>query len=325
MLVVPYVSVKPNCISMYTRVEDWVTIKTPGQIDNELNLEHNSPNGLISSKASQRIKLAIDWLLLLASEKKVFSQRHGRHFNFKINFVTLTLSAKQNHCDNVIKSQLFSQFLEECKKKWNVSNYLWRAESQRNGNIHFHLVTDKFIPWQELRLTWNRIQNKLGYVDQYALNMRKKFKDGFVFDSSYGKKWGYKQQYTAFLKATKEDWNNPNSTDVHSIKNIKDIAAYLGKYCTKNSKFRKIDGILWRLSNQLGKFQSAIMTVAGGIDDECELLRSKFRYRTKYFDYATVIYMPVKIWSKVANKHLLNVLNEYIDSLLKPIPSMALA
>ncbi len=33
---------------------------------------------------------------------------------------------------------MLNRFLEKIRYQYNVKSYLWKAESQKNGNIHFH-------------------------------------------------------------------------------------------------------------------------------------------------------------------------------------------
>lgn len=41
-------------------------------------------------------------------------------------------------------------------------------EFQGNGNLHYHIVTDTYIDYFLAQKIWNRIINKLGYVDVYT-------------------------------------------------------------------------------------------------------------------------------------------------------------
>lgn len=139
-------------------------------------------------------------------------------------FVTLTLSSKQDAEDVEIKRDFLNHFLIKAKRKWNISNYVWRAEPQKNGNIHIHILFDRFVKWQEIRNVWNEIQDKKGYVQQ-------------------------------FVKVHKKE--NPNSTDVHRLQKINNPAAYICKYMTKadelekGEKRRKILGRVWGMSDKL--------------------------------------------------------------------------
>lgn len=241
-------------------------IRSKIQRDNEIHLKSTDTLGLISFKAERRIKNAIDWLLEITPKKKFYAAKWKKYYEFKINFITLTLASRQEHNDNKIKQHLLNQFLIECKRRWGVNNYIWRAESQKNGNIHFHICTDRFIPWLELRNTWNRIQNKLGYVDRFHV---------------------------------KHGHHNPNSTDIHSIKRIKNIAAYLAKYCTKNSDHRAITGKLWGLSTQLSKLKSNVQLLWTGLGNEIDKVFDAFPNHVRVFDFATIIYAKSKDWLKL--------------------------
>lgn len=280
----PYLSLKPSYLSVYLQALI-PKERTVRQIDNQVNLLDNKHDGNISDKGNKRVRGAIDWLLFTAVDKRAFNKQHGKYFNFKINFITLTLASKQAHSDKVIKSKLLNQFLIEAKKRWKIDKYLWRAEAQKNGNIHFHIVTDKFIPWWELVKVWNRIQNKLGYVNNYCINHPGK---------------------------------SPNSTDVHSIKKIRNISAYLSKYCTKTSNNRIIEGKLWGLSTSLSKLKSATVLLKGVIDDELRIIAEKFKDRYFEGDYYSVYYVKVAEWAKLNLKNLYSIMKNYVSEQSQP-------
>src|SRR4030042_2456671 len=333
---IPYCGIYPGKLTFYSLPESPLPRSGAQQSSAIWNLAHNSTCGILSDKSEKKIKLAIDWLLFLAADKKVFSKKSGQWFKFKINFVTLTLSSTQLHSDIEIKEKLLSQFLVECKFYHNVVNYLWRAEVQRNGNIHFHLVTDKFIPWLWIQTTWNRIQNKLGYIDRFAVKMRKKFENGFVYDHNDKYKRSYSTQLKAYKKGNSEDWYKPNSTDVHSIKNIRNISRYLAKYCTKNPDnsesfevinnsdgyykkaesgyVRTIEGTLWNLSNSLSKYKKAIVIAAGYVTEELDEIIKVFNNKMEYYDYTSVCYVNVSKWEKFGQKYLFPEFLNYANS-----------
>ena len=84
-------------------------------------------NGHLSTAAKKRLKLAIEYFLLLNKPINGKSGNTGRHYNNKITFITLTLPSKQIHTDNEIKAKCLNQFLIEISKYHKVSNYVWRA------------------------------------------------------------------------------------------------------------------------------------------------------------------------------------------------------
>ncbi len=213
-------SISPRMITRYSRnfapdtldytdyfVGLGATVLPDGTIDKSTIVrqltEDKSHHGIISKKVNRRVNLVIDWMVLLSTVKDIKDKDGNYLYSFKLNFVTLTLPSKQVHGDKQIVDKCIQPFLDWCRRSKKVKYYFWRAETQANGNIHFHICTDVFLPWLELKVKWNSIVNKLGYVDRFA-----------------------------------EKWNHrtPNSTDVHSLKQVKNVARYLAKYCGKNSK-----------------------------------------------------------------------------------------
>lgn len=318
----PYVSIKPNYLTSYIHFDN-----TSSQSFNDseplVRPTSNKTHGLMSIKANRRVRLAIDWMCLLSKDKHVMSERTGRNFTFKLNFITLTLASKQKHSDNEIKSKLLNQFLIELRQVYGCERYLWRAESQRNGNIHFHICSDTFIPWRALRTRWNRIQEKFGYVSR--------------FTESCGKV-------------------DPNSTDVHSIISIKNLPSYLSKYCSKNAKgytvmaslasespfrpeswltykhpvfrphahfYRQIHGRLWGLSQNLSKLKSCRKEISEEMHRELETLRAKCPDRVKFKDYIGVYLFDVFELAKHKCYALLSQMRSYVREILNPTPVVA--
>jgi len=265
-------------------------------------------NNKVSKQAFRKVSRALDYLIFLSSDKKLPPTANGKSLNFKISFLTLTLSSNQKHTDNEIKSKLLNQFFIEAKKKWNVKNYIWRAEKQANNNIHFHIICDKFIPWSELRDTWNRIQNKLGYVNQYRKEMLAFHKGGFKVRHDLIKKWDYKSQIKAYKTGCANDWHNPNSTDVHSIKLITNVKAYLMKYISKDDINLLIKGRLWGCNYELTDIPGGRIVVDSFITKE---LRKAYRdHKPKYYkgEYFTVVYLTP---SQLASSGAWNVINDF--------------
>ena len=56
-----------------------------------------------------------------------------------MKFITLTLSDVQAHTDDSIKEHMLQPFLYWLQRYYNCS-YVWKAETQINGNIHFHIT-----------------------------------------------------------------------------------------------------------------------------------------------------------------------------------------
>lgn len=230
---IPYISIKPSYSFTSVYNPDRLT-RSSAQVENERNLIENSSGGLISAKARKAIRLSIDWLLICSDRTSLYERSTKKRFNAPLKFITLTLPSPQRHSDAVIKSQCLNQFLIELKQYHHVVNYVWRAESQRNGNIHFHITTDKFIHHRDISEKWNRIIQKLGYIDAYRLNQLQHHSGNFTPRPELFKSWDEEHQRSAYLKGTADNWSSPPTTQIKAVKNLSELGAYLSKEFTKN-------------------------------------------------------------------------------------------
>jgi len=339
---VDFLSISPNRVVKYSRniapdttdytgslIARGATILPDGTLDvstiNKGITEHTKTHGLISKKGNSNIRNAIDWMVLLAKDKTAFNHATNTFYKWKLNFITLTLCSKQFHSDAEIKKKLLQPMLNTLRQKYGVKNYLWRAESQANGNIHFHIVLDKWVPWKELRDIWNFHQNKLGYVTRFA----SKFKH-----------------------------SNPNGTDVHSLTKIKSVARYLSKYCGKNAKgitiltsqaftglnnfpcllinfipvqvnkktkfFRQIFGKLWGLSEQLSKLKKCRMAVTDEVNKEIQHFIENFKSKIIDSDYCRTFLVGATELVSHGFKLVRDYFARHVREIIYPSPQLPL-
>ena len=304
-----------------------LTIRMPGfqmgPVYDHLLTSTRTANGNVSDIARRKIMKALDYLLLISQEKKVTNRTSGRKLQFKIAFITLTLPSSQKHTDKEIKNTCLNQFIIEIKKYYYVKNYLWRAEKQKNGNIHFHIIVDKFIPYQELRDRWNRIINKLGYVDSYRDNMQTFYKDGFRLHQNLLGTWSAKQQRAAYERGARTHWNSPNSTDIHSVQKIHNIKAYVSKYMTKNDKPDKTDndttqgyssqtGRIWGSNQELGNIKGAQTEMDNQLEEEIKLIQGCRESKVYASQYFTVIYFDIELLKDFPQVKLFKLFSQYL-------------
>lgn len=186
----------------------------------EKEINKNLYTGKITEYSKKRLKRAINLLVATAEPKEAINFRTGKTFTFKVNFITLTLPAPQKDVtDKQLKAEAFDPFIKRMKRKYKLNNYVWRAERQKNGNLHFHILTDTYIRYDYLRDNWNSCLRKWHFISD--------FKEKFNHDK-------------------------PNSTDVHSIQKIKNVAAYVVKYMSKDGgEADIIEGKIWDCSTAL--------------------------------------------------------------------------
>ena len=168
--------------------------------------------GLISGNAKSKMMNAILWLDAQAQFKWCYSKKTNSFFRWRLNFIHLTLPTQGNKSDKFIK-KLLNQFFLYAFRKTGMRSYVWKAEPQERGEIHFHITSDCFIWKTTLQNIWNGILRKHGLLGNHE---------------------------------------NPPSTRVHPTHNIREMTAYLVKYMTKNDHNRRtIKGRLWGASRNL--------------------------------------------------------------------------
>jgi hypothetical protein len=128
----------------------------------------NKSKGIVSDKAAKRLQHKIELLYDVARMKTIYSKKRDKHFRYKVGFLTLTLASPQVHTDKEIHFSCFAPFIRELRLNNSAFLYVWRAETQANGNIHYHICTNIFIHKDWVNRRWNYWQNKLGYVDRYG-------------------------------------------------------------------------------------------------------------------------------------------------------------
>src|SRR4029079_14261366 len=159
----------------------------------------------LSIKAKRRRVTAMQWMIFLSPKHSTYCKIQKKKFSFKLNFLTLTLSDVQKHSDKFIVHKMLRPLLKYLIRK-GAKHYIWKAETQDNGNIHFHITTYHYIFWRSLRNKWNQLQHRYGYLNKYF--------------NKYGT-------------------HDPNSTDVHAVKSDKNIISYMTKYLTKADRYKK--------------------------------------------------------------------------------------
>lgn len=253
------------------------------QIENEQNLTDNSHAGVLSQKAIRRLKNSVNWLITSAKTKTVYHAKTSCHYRFKINFVTLTLPTL-NHdvSDNFFKNVLLRNFINTAKYKFNLKNYVWKVETQANGNIHAHFTTDCFMHWQDLRDCWNRILAKNGILELYSSEFENLTFEQYANHPSVNSATSLETLKIRYNYGKSTNWCSPNSTDVHAVHKVKDIGAYLAKYMSKSDDSRRpIKGRIWACSSALSDTNKLTIEMAGGVDSDImkSLCSSEIAYK----------------------------------------------
>lgn len=167
-----------------------------------------------------------------------------------LSFITLTISSKEQHISAAEgHKKCLEPFLLRARRKFGMRTYIWKAEFQKNGQLHYHITTPSFIKYYELREQWNIVLSKAGLLSQWK---------------------GDQEQ-------------GPNSTDIHAVYKVKNIQAYLTKYLSKENPEVTTKGKIWDCSLNLknAKFFSC---PAISIPESCV-----HEYETFSSDYVDII------------------------------------
>jgi hypothetical protein len=314
-------SIHPGAINLYSQIV-WSPYKPARPKVDHLLKSDKKHHGIVSDQARRKVGKAIDYLLYLSNDKVLPATAHGKSYNFKIAFITLTLPSKQIHSDNEIKDQCLNQFLIEIRQRYNVKNYLWRAEKQKNKNVHFHILVDKFIPWSELRDRWNRIINKLGYVENYRTEMKQFHANGFNIRKDLLQHWDYQKQIKAYQKGKINDWQSPNSTDVHSLYKIQSIRKYITKYCTKNDVNSEVSGRMWGCNYELSDIKGAAIIADVEIKNQLDEIIKEYKPKVYNGEFFSVIHISVDKLRNTKYEQLFRIFEHYLsDTFPDPIQS----
>lgn len=317
-------SIKPGYVSSYydrsyfgsRKIVKSEKIKQP---------RNNKPKRSLSDKARKRLRDAINWLYILSAKKEVQNNTTKRTFNFRLNFITLTLPATQFHSDKTIKRVALNGFLDTMRKYHGLLNYVWRAECQRNGSIHFHLVSDSFLNWYVVRNVWNRQMKKLGYIEKYRQKHTQLTEAEYI--DTYTNKDGtnHDELKKRYAYGQSSHWKSPNTTDIHALYKVRNVTAYVSSYMTKGEKKRKkgedyetqdrrIEGKLWGLSQSLSKIKSIVVERSEDVDKVLNKAINWLRCKYKVERYYSLIYVNVLQLKKLASDWIGRLLAEMVES-----------
>ena len=218
---IPLMQIRPGCLLLYDMsYYNYLGSRPQYENDKHIKPEKIAYSGKMNQKSKSRLRFSINLLVAQAKWKERFNEKTSKFYKFKVNFITLTLSAPQKSVtDRTIKSKMLAPWIRNMRNVYGLRSYVWRAERQKNGNLHFHISSDTFIPYEAIRDAWNLQQGKFHFITDFQ-----------------------NKNHSVF----------PNSTDVHGTFDIQNLASYMVKYMLKDEKgLNSIDGKVWDCSTNL--------------------------------------------------------------------------
>jgi hypothetical protein len=209
------------------------------RVHHDISKEKNKVKGDLSFNARKRMQEAFDGLFAVARKTRIRNPIINKMVNHYISFITLTLPSKQIHCDQTIKNVCLNNFLQILRTTHYLENYVWKAEKQKNGNIHFHIGTDLFLHMNDIRNAWQSSLELLGYMTRYNSNWK--------------------------------EMQVP-CTDVQEARNYNGIVRYFRKYLAKSGQGSYICGAVWSASESVMAYKAPEIICAAGAWSEMAFL-----------------------------------------------------
>lgn len=299
---------KPNFVVMYRTY-----FKEIRKVHNVMN-RNEKKEKKFNRDSQRKMQEYIFWFLAARNQKAFFS---GKRF-VNCSFTTLTLPSRQIHSDTEIKDLCLNQFFVELRNRYGLKNYIWRQESQQNGNIHFHIIADIFLPCAEIQEIWNRIIEKLGYVSNYKARMRNIYKNGFEYmPGSIHKGIDKKTAYCRYIKAKNNNFENPPSCQVIGLKKINNVINYISKYVSKKENEENTEsssGNCWFASRSVSQNCKSPI-IKEGMKEFEELYELLKKIRNKSLDYIDLFFINIRELFKLKNELINNYIFKYLIDL----------
>lgn len=174
--------------------------------------------GNFSAGARKRIGRAIDLLIQISKPRYGINEVTGKRQRHQLSYITLTIPGETMITAEEGYHKLLKHFLQWLRRTKKAGSYVWKAELQERGQLHYHITTPAWIHYQEIKDKWNNLLRSNGFTEKYH------------------KEHGH---------------HNPNSTDVHEVYQVKNLAAYLKKEFCKAVQNHPTAGKIWDCSVNL--------------------------------------------------------------------------
>jgi len=253
--------------------------------DNSMNnLQANEEKNYLSFKSTLKIRYAIRLLTQIAKIQTCPNLNGKGSFNFYLNMITLTLPAPQGSItDKEVKKYCLDRFLTMIRRRKGCSHYVWRAESQSNGNIHFHIITNTYIHYEEVQKFWNTVLYSTPFMQYF---------------------------YSKF------NHYNPPTTHIKSLRNKEKAIDYIVKYVKKEKEgYRMIEGRKYGCSQSLSHSNRLNFEC---VDDFQRLpydISVIFQDRFQYGKSAKYTLMSMEKDNKRIPKHLKEKYNNWLSEI----------
>lgn len=229
----------------------------------------------------------------------LFNTNQGNKF---MSFISLSFPCGFSD-DDAFKC--FNIWLTRCRKDVGLKHYIWVAERQDNGTIHFHIITTHFLDIKTINRFMAVSLSK--YYDKYS-------------DNETFAKYTSKEEFLVKYNGVDIEKVKARSVD----KNKQKLAYYISKYVSKDN-VAEFDRLTWHCSRSV----SSLFTDMNISEDEaCSIIETmkQMSFNPTEFvvnDFVSVVYLNIKNENESAKDwfnlpdHFTEELKEHNSKILK--------
>lgn len=224
---IPHIQIRYKSAVVYT-----IPTERPNYARHDVSKTKTYSGGM-TEHAKKRIRRAVEILVMCSPAQSVWNPVSQRPCNFRLTFATITISATTLIPHREAYERGLKPLLRVLRTRYGWQHYIWKAELQKRGQVHWHITGNRFLDYRYLKSEWNNIQYRNGWLREYH------------------EKTG--------------NWA-PNSVDIHAVQNVARLDLYLAKYIAKSSA--TIQGKCWDTSATLAgkKFFATEIDHATGVN-----------------------------------------------------------
>lgn len=180
----------------------------------------------------------------------------------------------------------WNYWLTQLRKRFNLENYIWVTEKQKNGTIHFHMLTNNYMPILQINRVMaiiinGQVEKGLQSWGESSINSY----NGVDVDSIYNS------------KRHKKTGKNLNPSELRNW-----ITKYVTKYVSKNNETFK--HLCWHCSRSISiLFTSTIyeLSEAWRVTNHLPSIRKMYiNYKSEFNDVWVFCFVPIdKLFDKI--------------------------
>jgi hypothetical protein len=197
----PVIQVRKNSVVLY-----YEPLRHRHRLNNrktwqKKDLHKDAYQGKVTLGVRKRLTKAVNLLLQMTKPTWVTNTVTNKLQYHNISFITLKITGGQNITGRQAYDTCFGHFLDWLTRTNGTKLYVWKLEKEKSGQVHYHITTPDFIDYRLIRDKWTSLLRTAGFLDRYA-------KDHKHFHA--------------------------NSTDIHEVSNVTNLAPYIIKALADN-------------------------------------------------------------------------------------------